>query len=108
MGTIATIITHTLSKIAYQRKLYSELSRMVISLQARDYIFDFAFASSDSIICLQNNLSFLIAHIAMEEIYQVHNKIGEVWKFIYTVDTCCGYRGILMYEISARDLFIFS
>ncbi|MES2425330.1 MAG: hypothetical protein V4560_00095 [Bacteroidota bacterium] len=81
-------------------QINSVLSEKVIELHERGYEFDFRLIGTRNILCLQNNLSYSFTDALVTKSEENFDELTGTYKQIYTVDTCCGIRGLLVVETS--------
>jgi len=79
-----------------RRHVCSELTKTLIDLHDSGYVFDFRVLDRERIICLQDSRQFNANGIIIKVINQHFDKITHSYKYIHTVETDCGDRGLIV------------
>lgn len=88
------------------RKLNYSLTRRVIELHRKGYDYDFLLLADQQLLCLQNNSNFKVADVSISVIDQGYDQLSRTFKYVHTIDTGNGERGVLIAEgIFANSLF---
>jgi len=80
-----------------QRIINSAMTRQVINLHEQGYVNDFCFHSK-RLLCMQNDVNFGINDVYIEVIDQVYDHLSRRFKYIHTVDTCNGEKGVMIID----------
>jgi len=88
------------------RKLNFLLTRRVIELHGQGYDHDFLVSGGRHLICLQNNKNFNVEDVNIKVVDQGYDQLSHNFKYIHTIDTASGERGMLLTdEIFANSTF---
>ncbi|MEJ5993344.1 hypothetical protein WG904_02850 [Pedobacter sp. Du54] len=85
----------TLSKI---RKINGVITSRIIELQNEGYLYDFMSLDKHKFVCLQDSVCFHSPDISIKLIDQVYDQFGHCYKYIHTVETATGCKGLLLDE----------
>ena len=77
-------------------RIKNGLTRRVAELHGRGYGFDFSVSGNKQFLCLQNNMVFINEAISVTLVDQVYDKLSRQFKYIHTVETDTGQKGILL------------
>ena len=80
-------------------KLNNSLTRRVIELHSNGYNYDFLMTGSKHLLCLQNNADFSLGDVYIKVIDQAYDQLTKSFKYIHTIDTCNGEKGVLITEL---------
>jgi hypothetical protein len=80
------------------RKLNFLLTRRVIELHGQGYDHDFLVSAGRHLICLQNNMNFNVEDVNIEVVDQGYDQLSRSFKYVHTIDTGNGERGVLIAE----------
>ncbi|MBS1522489.1 MAG: hypothetical protein JST50_15930 [Bacteroidetes bacterium] len=80
------------------RMVNSSLAHRVIELHDDGYELDFRLAGEREIVCLQDNRKFGFRDVLVKIIDQVFDYMSNTYKYVHTIDTCCGCKGLLVIE----------
>jgi hypothetical protein len=72
------------------------LSRRVAELHGQGYGFDFSLSPNKQLFCIQSNMLFIREALSVKLIDQVYDKVSHQFKYIHTVETDTGQKGILL------------
>ncbi|OOQ60337.1 hypothetical protein [Mucilaginibacter pedocola] len=72
------------------------LIRRVTELHQLGYGFDFSLNINKQILCVQNGLAFIQEALSIKLIDQVYDSSSRQFKYIHTVETDTGQKGILL------------
>jgi hypothetical protein len=87
-------------------KVNGNLTRKVIMLHNQGYDCDFLITIDKRILCLQDNRSFSIGEIFIKIIDLCFDEISRSYKYIHTVETCYGDKGILIDSCICINAFL--
>ena len=79
------------------RKLNSSITRRVIELHDNGYEYDFLMLGRH-LLCIQSNQGFPASAVHIKVIDQGYDKLSRSFKYIHTVDTCNGEKGVMISE----------
>jgi hypothetical protein len=80
------------------RKVNCLLTKKVIELHSLGYEFDFRLLNKQEVICLQDDRKYHSSNTQVKVIDQVFDFLSHSYKYIHTVDTGCGTKGLLIIE----------
>jgi hypothetical protein len=80
------------------RRVNSSLTKRVIELHGKGYDHDFLAAGKQHLLCLQNNQNFTVNDVNIKVIDQAYDHLTRSFKYIHTIVTCNGERGVLITE----------
>lgn len=83
---------------AQTRKLNGRITRRVIELHEKGYSMDFQSISKHYYLCLQDSFGFAIDDLVIIVVDQVFDRYSKTFKYIHTVETTTGYKGVLLSE----------
>lgn len=89
---------HFLTDADFGRLVNKELTHRLIKLHANGYDLDFCMTCNDYLICVQNQEQFICESIIIKVVDQVFDFITNSYKYVHTVDTACGCKGIMVME----------
>ena len=72
------------------------LTKKVIELHDRGYVFDFFVADDHSVLCVQDNRSFTIDQLTIKMVDLGLDSLTGRYKYIHTVETYCGDKGLIV------------
>jgi hypothetical protein len=72
------------------------LIRTVSLLHGQGYCFDFSLGNNKQLFCLQSNMAFTEEALSVNLIGQVYDKVSRQFKYIHTVETDTGQKGLLL------------
>lgn len=72
------------------------ITRRVIELHEKGYSMDFQSLSKHDYLCLQNSYGFAIDDLVIVVIDQIFDRISRTFKYIHTVETTTGDKGVLL------------
>jgi len=72
------------------------LTKKIIRLHSSGYTLDFYIANDDQIICTQDNSRHNFMHVIINVADQCYDVISHSFKYIHTIETPCGHKGLLM------------
>jgi hypothetical protein len=85
-----------IKQLFHVRKLNSSLTNKVIELHNTGYDHDFQLQGQQQILCLQDNRLFNFDNVLIRLIDQGYDNLSHSFKYLHTIDTGCGQKGILM------------
>jgi len=80
------------------RKLNSLLTKRVIELHSKGYDYDFLPSGNQHLLCLQNNADFKVTDVNINIIDQGYDQLSRSFKYVHSIDTGNGERGVLIAE----------
>jgi hypothetical protein len=80
------------------RLVNHQLTRKLINLHTIGYDLDFDLFVGRSLLCVQDGQCFTEENITVKVIDQVYDFIFDSYKYLHTVETICGKKGILLIE----------
>ena len=80
-------------------KTNQRITKRVIELHEKGYHMDFHYLNKESMLCLQDNNYFDISELAIMVVDQVYDQFTRSFKYIHTVETTSGYRGVLLCDM---------
>lgn len=78
------------------KKINAQITKRIIELQNNGYIYDFEGCSESAVVCIQNGYEFPESETSIKLIDLRHNEISKEFTYIHTIDTFCGYKGIIL------------
>lgn len=75
-----------------------KITNRLIKLHAKGYELDFCLTKKTHITCLQNHEEFPCCNVTVCVIDQVFDYLSRSFKYLHTVETGCGKKGILLME----------
>ena len=82
------------------------LTRKVIMLHNQGYDCDFVITIDKRVLCLQDERSFSISEIFIKVIDLCFDEISRSFKYIHTVETCFGDKGLLIDSCICINAFL--
>jgi len=82
----------------FVRLVNKEFTKTLIRLHNQGYDLDFYMDSKGSLVCAQNGELFPCEYVGVELVNQVYDFIANIFKYVHTVDTVCGTKGIMVME----------
>jgi len=76
----------------------SQLSKKVIDLHNKGYELDFVVDEGGQLVCLQNNHEFESCSTLVTLVLQGLDHYSGRYKYIHTIETVCGDKGLLLSE----------
>lgn len=83
---------------SYCYRVNSRLTDKVIQLHNNGFEVDFSLLNKATLVCLQDNRCFYNQQACVRLIDQVFDFISHSYKYIHTVETSCGTKGLLIIE----------
>jgi hypothetical protein len=80
------------------RLVNHQLTCRLFNLHAIGYEFDFNLLNNRDLLCVQDNQCFAEENVTVKVIDQVYDFITDSYKYLHTVETVCGKKGILLIE----------
>jgi len=81
-------------------KINDRITSAVIALQEKGYDLDFYTLGGKELVCTQNNIVFGMDILEIKSIGHAYDQLSHSRKFIHSVETFQGLRGILLTEKS--------
>ncbi len=78
------------------RKLNGSITKRVIELHGQGYDHDFQITGNKALLCLQNNKNFPVDAVCITVVDQGFDQLTQSYKYIHTIDTDSGERGMLV------------
>ena len=79
-------------------RLNHAIARRVIILHDLGYEFDFQIFTHQSVICLQDNNCTATKDLLVKLVDMGYDQLSHSFKYIHTVETTCGKKGLLLAE----------
>lgn len=89
---------HFLPDADLGRLVNKELTQRLIKLHANGYDLDFCMTCNEYLTCAQTQERFNCDSIIIKVVDQVFDFITNSYKYVHTVDTGCGCKGIMVME----------
>jgi len=80
----------------FSRLVNKQLTRQLIKLHSLGYDLDFYMNSNNHLTCIQNGEQFSCECIIVKLVNQVYDFTANAFKYVHTVDTACGRKGIML------------
>jgi len=80
------------------RRINGSLTKRVIELHHYGYISDFQILDDHRLFCMQDNRFIPVEDVTVKVIDQCYDKLSHTFKYIHTIETCCGEKGLLLAE----------
>jgi len=84
------------NQLAKTKRLNGRITKRVIELHEKGYSMDFHSISKHYYLCLQDSFGFAIDDLVIVVIDQIFDKFSNSYKYIHTVETTTGYKGVLL------------
>jgi hypothetical protein len=89
-----------------KKNINRSLTRKVIELQALGYGHDFQVSGHREVVCLQDNKYTSIENMWIKVVHQGYDQLSKSFKYIHTIETDCGKKGLLLADkIAGLGLF---
>ena len=85
-----------MGKLSEKRITNCSLTKKIIRLHNEGYTFDFHVISNDQIICIQDGTIHCFLCTAINVLDQCYDVITHTYKYVHTIETACGYKGLLV------------
>jgi hypothetical protein len=85
-------------------KLNNTLTNRVIDLHDQGYTDDFLSVKNERFVCLQNSEDFSLADLNIKVIDQGFDQFSQTYKYIHTIETVNGSKGLLVADLIFTDL----
>ena len=72
------------------------LTKKIIDLHKQGYTYDFHVINQDEIVCDQDNSTHYLRCVMIRIIDQCYDVMSHTYKYVHTIDTPCGYKGLLI------------
>ena len=89
---------HFLTDAGAGRLVNKELTHRLMKLHADGYHLDFCMTCNEYLTCVQNQERFPCENIIIKVVDQVYDFLTNSFKYVHTVDTACGCKGIMLIE----------
>ena len=80
------------------RKRNNAITKRVIELQDQGYLYDFMYLGKEKFLCLQDSVCFYPPDVSIKLIDQAYDQFSNCYKYIHSVETASGYKGLLLEE----------
>lgn len=80
-------------------KLNSTLTSRVIDLHDQGYTDDFLPVKDECFLCLQNSENFSLTDLNIQLIDEGFDQLSKTYKYIHTIETTNGNKGLLIGEL---------
>lgn len=80
------------------RRVNCLLTKKIIELHSLGYEFDFRLLNAQEVICVQDNRKYHPSNMQVKVTDQVFDFLSHSYKYIHTIDTDCGTKGLLIIE----------
>ena len=77
-------------------RLNNAIACRVIELHHLGYEFDFQIFNNRSVLCLQDNNCTAMEDLSVRLVDMGYDQLSHSFKYIHTVETSCGKRGLLL------------
>jgi hypothetical protein len=84
-------------------KLNNALTNCVIDLHNQGYTDDFLSIKNERFLCLQNSEDFSLAELNIKVIDQGFDQFSQTYKYIHTIETVNGSKGLLVTDLIFKD-----
>jgi hypothetical protein len=92
-----------MAAIAKLPKINDDLTRRVTELHSLGYDHDFVLFADSTLLCLQSNVLYLRQAALIRLVDQVYDCICRQFRYVYTVESETGEKGILVLSDIAFD-----
>jgi hypothetical protein len=82
--------------LSSKKTINGSLTRKVIELQSLGYGNDFQILGHREVLCLQDNQYTAIENMQIKVVDQGYDQLSKSFKYIHTIETDCGKRGLLL------------
>jgi hypothetical protein len=90
-------------RIFKSRKMNGSLTRKLIELHDKGYVNDFLLTAKKNLLCIQDEVIFPIEHAAVRLVYLGYDHLTNSFKYIHTIDTGTGEKGVLLADSIFTD-----
>ena len=88
------------------RKLNNALTRRVIDLHDRGYTNDFLPTTDNKFLCIQDSEDFSAGELDIKVIDQQFDQLTKTYKYIHTIETINGSKGLLVIDFICTSSFL--
>ncbi len=88
------------------KKLNSTITARVIDLHSQGYIDDFLPTPDKTFMCLQNSENYAITDLSIKVIDQGFDQLTKSYKYIHTIETINGDKGLLVADFICTIPFL--
>jgi hypothetical protein len=92
-------------KALKSKKLNHTITSRVIDLHGQGYTNDFLPIKDETFVCLQNSENFAIADLYIKVIDQGFDQLTKTYKYIHTIETETGAKGLLVADFICTTPF---
>ena len=82
--------------LAQAKKIKNSVADAVITLHQNGYHQDFSVMEDHNYLCLQNNKLYTPEQVNSAFIDEFYDRFTCTYKFIHTIETCCGTKGLMI------------
>ncbi|GGH21911.1 hypothetical protein [Mucilaginibacter phyllosphaerae] len=87
------------------KKLNHAITARVIALHGQGYTDDFLPAKDQTFMCLQNSENFALPDLQIQMIGQGFDQLTNTYKYIHTIETITGSKGLLISDFICTQPF---
>jgi hypothetical protein len=87
------------------KKLNHTITARVIDLHGKGYTDDFLPAKDQTLMCIQNSENFAMADLHIKVIDQGFDQLTNTYKYIHTIETVNGDKGLLIADFICTTPF---
>lgn len=87
-----------------KKRLSDALTNRVIDLHDQGYTDDFLSIEDERFLCLQNSEDFSLADLNIKVIDEGFDQLSNTYKYIHTIETTNGEKGLLVTDMVFADL----
>jgi hypothetical protein len=95
-----------MKQLQFSSWINRDLALKVIELHNDGYDFDFSITPDRRIICMQDNRSFSPDEISIKVTDLNFDQLSNSYKYVHTVETCCGDKGLLIANCICVNAFL--
>ena len=86
-----------------KKLLNNALTSMVINLHDQGYTDDFLATKDEQLFCIQDCENYSLADLNIRVIDQGFDQFSNSYKYIHTIETCNGSKGLLFTDLVLAD-----
>ncbi len=86
-----------------KKLLNNALTSMVMNLHDQGYTNDFLPVKDEQFFCIQDCESYSMADLNIRAIDQGFDQLTNSYKYIHTIETCNGSKGLLFADLALAD-----
>ena len=88
------------------RKLNNALTRRVIELHSKGYTDDYMPTADHKLQCMQDSLDFAVEDLDIQIIDQQFDQLSNSYKYIHTIETINGSKGLMITDFICTKGFL--